>query len=76
VLNLRTLNCFAKMHVLSLMHDAATTDGNEVLHLKLFSRLTGNFKRVGFQSFAHKTERRRKPKWSLKIYRRPIRAGT
>jgi len=64
------------MHVLSLMHNAATTDGNEVLHLKFSSRLTENFKRVKFQFFAHETERRRKPKWSLKIYRRPIRAGT
>ena len=58
------------------MHSAATTDGNEVLHLKFFSRLTENFKRVESQFFAHETERRRKPKRSLKIYRRPIRAGT
>ena len=58
------------------MHNAATTDGNEVLHLKFFSRLTENFKRVEFQFFAHETERRRKPIRSLKIYRRPIRAGT
>ena len=48
MLNLRTPNCFVKMHVLSLMHSAATTDGNEVLHLKFFSRLTENFKRVEF----------------------------
>ena len=58
------------------MHNAATTDGNEVLHLKFFSRLTENFKRVEFKFFAHGTERRRKPKRSLKIYRQPIRAGT
>ena len=44
------------------MHNAATTDGNEVLHLKFFSRLTENFERVEFQFFAHETERRRKPK--------------
>jgi len=48
VLNLRTPNCFVKMHVLSLMHSAATTDGNEVLHLKFSSHLTENFKRVEF----------------------------
>ncbi|WP_337622269.1 hypothetical protein, partial [Parasutterella sp.] len=58
------------------MHSAATTGGNEVLHLKFSSRLTENFKHVEFQFFAHGTERRRKPKRSLKIYRQPIRAGT
>ncbi|WP_337630336.1 hypothetical protein, partial [Parasutterella sp.] len=58
------------------MHSAATTDGNEFLHSKFFSRLTENFKRVEFQFFAYETERRRKPKRSLKIYRQPIRAGT
>ncbi len=58
------------------MHSAATTDGNEVLHLKFSGHLTENFKRVKFQFFAHEAERRRKPKRSLKIYRQPIRAGT